>query len=86
MLNTNGDNLLTPREEQVVALVAEGLGNRQIAIELSLSEHTIKKYLFRIFEKLGISSRVELILYAVNHGDPRQAEWLVSGARVVPSA
>lgn len=86
VLNTNGDNLLTPREEQVVALVAEGLGNRQIAVELSLSEHTIKKYLFRIFEKLGISSRVELVLYAVNHGDPRPAEWLVGGARVVPSA
>jgi DNA-binding NarL/FixJ family response regulator len=74
VLNSNGDRLLTPREEQVVALVAEGLGNRQIAHELSLSEHTIKKYLFRIFEKLGISTRVELVLYAVNNGDPRQAE------------
>lgn len=70
VLNSRGDNLLTPREEQVVALVAEGLGNRQIARELNLSEHTIKKYLFRIFEKLGISSRVELVLYAVNNGDP----------------
>lgn len=86
VLNSNGNNLLTPREEQVVALVAEGLGNRQIASELNLSEHTIKKYLFRIFEKLGISSRVELVLYAVNNGDPRQAEWLVGGARVVPTA
>ena len=63
-LNSNGDRLLTPREEQVVALVAEGLGNRQIATELNLSQHTIKKYLFRIFEKLGISTRVELVLYA----------------------
>jgi len=86
VLNSNGDNLLTPREEQVVALVAEGLGNRQIARELNLSEHTIKKYLFRIFEKLGISSRVELVLYAVNNGDPRQAEWLAGASRVVPSA
>jgi len=76
VLNSRGDSLLTPREEQVVALVAEGLGNRQIAHELNLSEHTIKKYLFRIFEKLGISTRVELVLYAVNHGQPRQAEWL----------
>jgi DNA-binding NarL/FixJ family response regulator len=76
VLNANGDRLLTPREEQVVALVAEGLGNRQIAQELNLSEHTIKKYLFRIFEKLGISTRVELVLYAVNNGDPRPAEWL----------
>ena len=76
VLNSQGTNLLTPREEQVVALVAEGLGNRQIAAELSLSEHTIKKYLFRIFEKLGVSSRVELVLYAVNNGDPRPAELL----------
>jgi len=76
VVNSNGRQLLTPREEQVVALVAEGLSNRDTAQELNLSEHTVKKYLFRIFDKLGISSRVELVLYAVNHGDPRQAEWL----------
>lgn len=76
VLNANGMNLLTPREEQVVALVAEGLGNRHIAHELNLSEHTVKKYLFRIFEKLGVSTRVELVLYAMNNGAPRQAEWV----------
>jgi DNA-binding NarL/FixJ family response regulator len=76
VLNASGSPLLTPRESQVVALVAEGLGNRQIARELRLSEHTVKKYLFRIFEKLGISSRVELVLYAVNNGDQRPTEWL----------
>jgi DNA-binding NarL/FixJ family response regulator len=86
VLNSRGGSLLTPREEQVVALVAEGLSNREIARELNLSEHTIKKYLFRIFEKLGVSTRVELVLYAVNNGDPRQAEWLGSAARVPPSA
>lgn len=86
VLNSRGGRLLTPREEQVVALVAEGLGNRQIAGELNLSEHTIKKYLFHIFEKLGISTRVELVLYAVNNGDPRQAEWLAGGSRILPSA
>lgn len=86
MLNSGGDRILTPREEQVVALVAEGLGNRQIALELDLSEHTIKKYLFRIFEKLGISTRVELALYAVNNGDPRQAEWLTGTTRILPGA
>jgi len=85
VLNSRGTNLLTPREEQVVALVAEGLGNRDVARELNLSAHTIKKYLYRIFEKLGISSRVELVLYAVNNGDPRQAEWL-AGASRIPSA
>ncbi len=85
VLNSNGERLLTPREEQVVALVAEGLGNRHIARELNLSEHTIKKYLFRIFEKLGISTRVELVLYAVNNGDPRRAEWLGGAARIPPA-
>lgn len=85
VLNSGGTALLTPREEQVVALVAEGLGNRDIARELNLSEHTIKKYMFRIFDKLGISTRVELVLYAVNNGDPRHAEWLAGTGRVVPA-
>ena len=86
VLDSSGTSLLTPREEQVVALVAEGLGNREIAGELNLSEHTIKKYLYRIFEKLGISTRVELVLYAVNNGVPRQAEWLAGASRIPPSA
>jgi len=80
VLNTRGHSLLTPREEQVVALVAEGLSNRGTARELNLSEHTVKKYLFRIFDKLGISSRVELVLYAVNNGAPLRAEWLVGAS------
>ncbi len=58
-------SLLTAREETVVRLVAEGMGNREIAQHLSLSEHTVKNYLFRIFEKLGFSNRVELVLYAI---------------------
>jgi DNA-binding NarL/FixJ family response regulator len=80
MVTASGMKLLTSREEQVVALVADGLSNREVAEELDLSEHTIKKYLFRIFDKLGISSRVELVLYAVSNGGSRQAEW-VAGAR-----
>ncbi len=79
MMNAQNAKLLTPREEQVVALVADGLTNREVAHELSLSEHTIKKYLYRIFDKLGISSRVELVLYAVSHGGHRQAEWVAGG-------
>jgi DNA-binding NarL/FixJ family response regulator len=73
--NFSGDQLLTPREEQVVALVIEGLGNREIARKLNLSPHTVKKYLFHVFEKLGISNRVELVLYAMNHGEQRHSEW-----------
>lgn len=75
-LNARGMHILTPREEQVVALVADGLSNRAVAGELKLSEHTVKKYLFRIFDKLGISSRVELVLYAVNSGETVKAEWI----------
>ncbi len=55
---------LSKREREVAELVAEGLSNREIAKQLGLSEHTIKNYLFHIFEKLGMSSRVELVLYA----------------------
>jgi DNA-binding NarL/FixJ family response regulator len=68
------------REEQVVALLSDGLSNREVARELALSEHTVKQYLFRIFDKLGRSSRVELVLYALSHGGSRQAEW-VAGIR-----
>ena len=80
VVNSNGRSLLTPREEQVVALVADGLTNRGVADELGLSEHTIKKYLLRIFDKVGISSRVELVLYAMSHGENRPAEWMPSNA------
>jgi len=80
VVNSTGRSLLTPREEQVVALVADGLTNRGVASELGLSEHTIKKYLLRIFDKVGISSRVELVLYAMSHGENRPAEWMPSNA------
>ncbi len=80
VVNSNGRTLLTPREEQVVALVADGLTNRAVATELGLSEHTIKKYLLRIFDKVGTSSRVELVLYAMSHGENRPAEWMPSNA------
>ena len=55
--------LLTPREMAVVQCVAEGLTNREAAAQLKLSEHTVKNYMFRIFDKLGVSTRVELMLY-----------------------
>lgn len=80
LVNSKGKSLLTPREEQVVALVADGLSNREVGVELGLSEHTVKKYMLRIFDKLGISSRVELVLYAMSHGENRAAEWLPGSA------
>lgn len=80
VVNANGKSLLTAREEQVVALVADGLSNREVAVELGLSEHTVKKYMLRIFDKIGISTRVELVLYAISHGENRSAEWLPGSA------
>lgn len=78
VLGAGGNNLLTSREEQVVALVSDGLSNRDVAAELGLSEQTVKKYLFRIFDKLGISNRVELVLYAFHHGASQSAGWTAS--------
>lgn len=62
--NASGDELLTPREQKVAMLVAEGMSNREISLSLSISEHTVKNYMFHIFDKLGISNRVELVRYA----------------------
>jgi two-component system nitrate/nitrite response regulator NarL len=60
---------LTPRESQVVQLLADGLSTRDISQNLALTEHTIRNYLSAIYEKLGVSSRVELALYAVARED-----------------
>ena len=57
-------SILSRREQDVVSGVADGLSNREIANRLKLTEHTVKNYLFRIFDKLGVSSRVEVVLYA----------------------
>lgn len=62
--NSTDVSILSKRERDVVQGVAEGLSNREIAHRLKLTEHTVKNYLFRIFDKLGVSSRVEVVLYA----------------------
>ncbi|HXZ41235.1 MAG TPA: response regulator transcription factor [Terriglobales bacterium] len=64
----NGSRPLSKREEQITRLVADGCSNRQISERLGLSEHTVKNYLFRVFEKLGVSTRVGLTLYALKQG------------------
>lgn len=67
VVDADGANLLTKREEDLMHLVADGLGNRDIARRLNLSENTVKNYMFHIFDKLGISNRVELVLYALSN-------------------
>jgi DNA-binding NarL/FixJ family response regulator len=66
VLDVKGRPLLTKREEAIVRMVAEGLPNLQISSALRLSPHTVKNHLFHIYEKLGVSNRVELILYALS--------------------
>jgi len=57
---------LTKREKDIVDSVTDGLTNRDISRRLNLSEHTVRNYLFRIFNKLGTSNRLELALYALH--------------------
>jgi DNA-binding CsgD family transcriptional regulator len=54
-------DLLSPRELQVAEYAAQGESNKQIADRLGLSEHTVKNYLFHVFEKVGVSNRLELL-------------------------
>ncbi len=67
VINAKGEGLLTPREEQVANLAAEGIGNREIAEQPGIKENTVKKSLLRTYDKLGVSNRVELVLYALTH-------------------
>lgn len=59
---------LSPREAQVLRLVAAGLSSRRIAEELSLSQHTVAKHLTRIFDKLGVDNRAAAAAFAIRHG------------------
>ena len=59
---------LTERQQEVVALVADGRTNSQIAEALFVSEQTVKNHLYQISDKLGLSGRVELAHYAFEHG------------------
>jgi DNA-binding NarL/FixJ family response regulator len=68
LVTANDLPTLTARELQVVEHAAKGKTNRIIANNLGLSEHTVKNYLFRAFEKLGVSSRVELLFFLTLRG------------------
>jgi DNA-binding NarL/FixJ family response regulator len=86
IVNAKGKSLLSKREEQVVSCVAEGLTNREIAHQLNLSEHTVKNYLFRIFDKLGISGRVELVLYALSHREMAEVDSAEAPLQISPKS
>jgi DNA-binding NarL/FixJ family response regulator len=59
---------LTPREREIVAAVAAGESNREVAHRLGLAEDTVKHHLSNVFDKLGVSNRAELAAYAASHG------------------
>jgi DNA-binding CsgD family transcriptional regulator len=60
--------LLTNRERQVLGLLADGLGNKQIAARLGISTNTVKTHLELLFDKLGVSSRTEAVATAARRG------------------
>ena len=72
------ENRVTKREGDVVRLAVEGLSNREIARELGLTEHTVKNYLFRVFDKLGVSNRVELVLSCLRQEEVAREEVTVA--------
>src|SRR5579885_1544338 len=61
---------LTPRELEIVSAVVAGFSNKEIAEYFKISEDTVKHHLSNIFDKLGVSTRLELALFAVNQGLP----------------
>ena len=84
---------LTPRENQILRLLSQGLKNREIASELAISESTVKVFLTKLFEKVGARDRFELALYALKNSisqpqpeahDDDDAPQPTSGARPQP--
>jgi DNA-binding NarL/FixJ family response regulator len=84
LTDVKGNALLSKREAEIVSCVSEGLTNREIAARLKISENTVKNYLFHTFNKLGVSNRLELVLYnrAVRYGaqnavgNASETDWL----------
>ena len=84
-IDANGLSLLSKREMDVVRSLAEGLTNREIAERLGLSQHTIKNYLFRVYDKLGVSSRLELLFMTLSHAGAPGSTDVASPSRAANS-
>ena len=63
-----GDIKLSKRQKQLILMLDRGLSNRDIAAELSISEHTVKLHLWRLFRSLGVKSRTQTLHFARTHG------------------
>ena len=64
----SSDQILTPRETEVLRMIAEGLGNKEIASKLGISDHTVKFHISSILAKLGASNRAEAVTLGMRHG------------------
>lgn len=64
----SSDQILTPREIEVLRMIAEGLGNKEIASKLGISDHTVKFHISSTFAKLGASNRAEAVALGIRHG------------------
>jgi DNA-binding NarL/FixJ family response regulator len=67
-IETEGDGALTPREMEVLQQLALGLTNKQIALALAISEHTVKYHISSIYSKLGVMNRAEAVHSGIRHG------------------
>ena len=65
---TEGSDSLTDREGEVLGLVARGLSNKEIAARLAITERTARTHVSNVLGKLGLASRTQAALYAVEHG------------------
>lgn len=74
LVDFSGKPLLSRREQDVVRGIAEGMTNREIAERLELSPHTVKNHVRGIFDRLGVSSRVEVVLYAMSQASQNRRQ------------
>ncbi len=73
MVGSRVRDRLTPKEMRIVALIVQGCKNREIAIRLKTTEQVIKNYLRSIYDKTGVSDRLELALFTIHHRTLAQA-------------
>ena len=75
LVDRYGTRLPSRRQLRVIELVAQGLKNKEIAKELRISEHVVRNHLGKIYDKIGVSNRVELALWywaRMQEGEPRR--------------
>ena len=71
---------LTARELEIVSAIIDGQSNRDIAVTYGISEYTVKHHLTRIFDKVGVFSRLELAMFAIHHGVPSPIRETTAGS------